>query len=117
MIWYYVRMHLAGVADRHGWRNLADWLRHTVTFERLERACSNLLGTRYRFVATDIGGAAVDIDNESDFESAAARLDEWIESQARRAEELAGPLPLPERAGEPATLRIWSHEPDEKEPA
>ncbi len=109
MVGFYCLMHLAGLCDRHGFRRLADWLRAPVTFERLERACSSLLDTRYRFVITDIGGAAVDIDNEHDLHAARSRLAEWTAHQERRAEEQVGPRPLPERSGGegPVGLRIW----------
>lgn len=106
VLFYYGLMHLAGVFDRHRLRRLADWLRRAVTLERTERACSALLDTRFRFVATEVGGCAVDIDNEGDFDSAEARFAEWREAQARRAERLHGPLPLPEAADAPPPVRV-----------
>lgn len=98
---YYGLMHLAGVADRAGWRRLADLLRRGVSRARVERAVSALLGTRFRFVLTDVGGCAVDVDNEHDFDVARQRYDEWRAAQRGRAEKLHGPLPLPEAAGAP----------------
>lgn len=106
MLWYYLLMHLAGVADRHGLRRLADRLRRPVTLPRVERACGRLLRTRFRFVCTEVGGCAVDIDNEEDFDTAAVLFERWSAQQARRAEELHGPLPLPARAGDGPALRV-----------
>ncbi len=54
---------------------------------------------------TDLGGAAVDIDNEHDYEAARERFDEWTHDQRARAEALVGPLPaLPAAAG--AGIRV-----------
>jgi hypothetical protein len=36
-------------------------------------------------VATEIGGCAIDIDNEADYDAARARFDEWLEIQSKRA--------------------------------
>ena len=95
IIWYFLLMHLAGVADRRGWRRLADWLRAPVTLGTAEAACCKLLRTRFRFVTTEVGGCAVDIDNEQDFETAVSRYHEWHVAQAKLAEAMHGPLPLP----------------------
>ncbi len=106
ILWYYLRMHLAGVADRRGMRRLADFLRRPITFERIELACSKLLGTRYRFVVTEVGGAAVDIDNEEDFAAAVAGFDRWTREQSERAEALVGPLAIAAGAGEPPEMTV-----------
>jgi hypothetical protein len=108
MLWYYALMHLAGVADRHGLRRTADRLRSFVSLAKAESAVSQLLQTRFRFVVTEVGGAAVDIDNEADFDASVACFERWSAAQARRAEALLGPLPLPERAGgETVSARVW----------
>jgi hypothetical protein len=108
MLWYYALMHLAAVADRRGLRRTADRLRGFVSLAKAESACSQLLQTRFRFVVTEVGGCAVDIDNEADFDASVACFERWSEAQARRAEALLGPLPLPERAGADAPgARIW----------
>jgi hypothetical protein len=67
---------------------------------RIERGCSDLLRTRFRFAVTEVGGCAVDIDNEPDFDAAVARAAEWREAQARRAVALHGPLAGTRSAGE-----------------
>lgn len=104
---YYALMHLAAIADRRGWRRIADWLRRAISLPRVEQAVSRLLRTRFRFVVTEVGGCAVDIDNEEDFDAAVQGFARWRAEQEKRAEALHGPLPLPARAGaEPARLRV-----------
>jgi hypothetical protein len=95
---FYLLMHLAGIANRNGWRHLADWLRRLIPIGHIEAACSQLLRTRFRFVVTDVGGSAVDIDNEHDYDVARVLYADWARAQNRRAEQLYGPLPLPARA-------------------
>jgi GTP:adenosylcobinamide-phosphate guanylyltransferase len=99
---YYGLMHLASLADRRGWRRLADWLRRGITLPRVEATCGALLRTGFRFVVTDVGGCAVDIDNEPDYDTAKIRYEDWRKAQRARAESLYGPLPLPAVAGAPA---------------
>jgi GTP:adenosylcobinamide-phosphate guanylyltransferase len=92
---YYALMHVAGASDRLGLRRLADWVRRWIPIARVEAALSLMLQTSFRFVRTDLGGAAVDIDNEHDCDVARRRFDEWKKAQTERAEALCGPLPLP----------------------
>ncbi len=101
VLFFYALMHLAGVADRHGWRRLSDWLRHFVPLVRVERAVGALLDTRFRVLVTSVGGCGIDIDREAEYDAARARYREWRRQQEERALELHGPLPLPARAGEP----------------
>lgn len=97
VLYYYGLMHLAGVADRRGWRRVADWLRNRIPMARIEKGCSTLLRTQFRFIVTEGGGCAVDIDNEHDFEAASALFERWRSQQLARVEAIYGPLPIPER--------------------
>ncbi len=85
---YYALMHLAGATDRLGLPRLADWLRRWIPIARIERGISKLLGTSFRFVVTDLGGSAVDVDNEHDYDVSKRRYDEWIKAQAERAQRM-----------------------------
>jgi hypothetical protein len=96
---YYGVMHLAGLADRARLRSLADALRRFVSFAKIERACSQLLDTRFRLVVTEVGGCALDIDNEHDTDIARARFEEWSKGQVERAALLHGSPALAARAG------------------
>ncbi len=94
-VFYYGLMHLAAIADRWGLRRLADWLRRGISLSRVEAALGSLLRASTRFVVTDVGGCAVDIDNEEDFDAARQRYAEWRKQQEARGEALYGPLLLP----------------------
>ncbi len=93
IVFYYGLMHLAGFANRHGLRRVADLVRRRIPMARIERGCGDLLGTRFRFAVTRVGGCAVDVDNEHDFEVARDRYAEWTKAQHERALAVCGPLP------------------------
>lgn len=90
LLYYYLLMHCAGVVDRRGYRRLADALRRFVPLARVEAGCSDLLRTSFRFVVTEAGGAAIDIDNEHDYDVSKLRYAEWSKQQEGRAEQLYG---------------------------
>lgn len=100
ILYYFVLMHCAGIADRRGWRRLADWLRNQIPIERVEKGISKLLRTRFRFIVTEGGGCAVDLDNEADFAAAEACFEDWRARQRARVAELYGRVTLADRAGE-----------------
>jgi MobA-like NTP transferase domain len=97
----YLLLHAASIADRWGWRRIADWIRAAIPIARVERAVSSLLGTRFRFAVTELGGAAVDIDNDEDYEAARARFAEWWKREFAKGEARVGQLALPPAAGPP----------------
>lgn len=112
LVVYYAVMHLAGLADRARMRGLADKLRRFVSFARLDRACSQLLDTRFRLIVTEVGGCGIDIDNERDVDTARERFEEWSKQQAQHAAELHGPALLPASAsGGAARIERVSVEP------
>lgn len=105
LLYYYAIMHLAGLADRHGWRRLADRLRRRLPLSRVEKTLSLLMRTRLRFCVTQLGGCAIDIDNEHDYDAAIQRFDEWREAQATRARDLHGArLVLPQAPAAPLVV-------------
>jgi hypothetical protein len=98
---FYAVMHLAGLADRWHFRWLANFLRRAVTIDRAERALGRLLDTRFRFVTTQLGGCAIDVDTEEEYDVVRERFSDWRTQQAARASELYGALPeLSGTAGE-----------------
>ena len=99
ILFFYVLMQLAGLADRWGWQRLAGALRRRVSLARVEAALSGLLRTRLRFAISELGGCAVDIDTEQEYDAARTRFDEWSKAEALRAEALYGPVPAPEPEG------------------
>lgn len=90
-------MHLAGVADRNGWRRLARWLGRRVTLELNRRTIARLLDTRFVFAVTESGGCALDIDTEQEYDAMRTRFADWSKAQAAHSERLFGALPA--RAG------------------
>ena len=89
----YGLMHLAGLADRWKMRGLADRLRGWVTLRRNEEVISRLLDADFRFVASQVGGCAVDVDTEEEYDAVRAHFGRWRQAQADRALALHGPLP------------------------
>lgn len=106
VLFYYALMHLAGMADRRGWRRLADRLRRGLPMRRVEATLSRLLRTRMRFCVTDVGGCGIDIDNEHDYDAASARWEEWRAAQEARARALHGPQDSPPPEALPAPLVV-----------
>ncbi len=94
----YLAMHLAGLADRWHLRGLADRLRGLVTIERNEAVVGRILGTRFRFVVTEAGGCAIDVDTDAEYDAVQARFDDWKRDQDARAEAVYGPPALPAQA-------------------
>ena len=100
---YYILIHLAGFVNRRGWRRLADWLRAWIPLDRVAEAVSSLLRADFRFAVTEIGGCALDIDKEHDYDVAALAFDSWKAAQRERAERYAAGLSAGSEAdaGEP----------------
>src|SRR5262245_33899475 len=44
IVFYYCLMHVAGFANRHGFRRAADLVRRCIPMARIERGCGDLLG-------------------------------------------------------------------------
>jgi GTP:adenosylcobinamide-phosphate guanylyltransferase len=105
---YYAIIHAAAIADRRGWPRTADLLRRWIDLSQVEEAVGRLLQTDFRFVITEVGGCAADIDNEEDYETAKLRYEEWRRNQEETAERLHGPLPLPAAASgaESSVVRV-----------
>ena len=77
-------LHVAGSFDRRGYKRAADRLRTWVSLPAVERGMSKMLRTQLRFVMTELGGAALDIDNEADLAVAEKMMGRWKELQARQ---------------------------------
>ncbi len=101
ILFFYLVMHLGGLADRKGWRWLADIIRHGVTLKVNEWGISKLLACRFRFVVSDVGGCAVDVDTEEEYEHVQRNFTKWTQLERERAETLLGPLPPEISTGHP----------------
>jgi hypothetical protein len=95
ILFLYLMIHLAGAANRRGFRTVADRIRRFVPCAAVERSISSLLDTDYRFVVTEAGGCGIDIDNEDEYVAAQACFERWSAAQAAKAEQLYGAPALP----------------------
>lgn len=62
-----------------GLSSLAGATKNMVSQSEIRKFVSKLLKTRIDIVQTTIGGTAVDVDNDTDFETVQTRFHEWIE--------------------------------------
>ena len=81
----YFVIHVAGLLHRRGQLELSDRVRQFAPLGAIERASSALLKTRFRTVTTELGGAALDVDNETDLETVEKMLERWKALQVRLA--------------------------------
>jgi len=95
LLFHFGLLQLAGMANRVGWNRLADAIRRRLPFSKVEALMSRLLATDFRFVSTEVGGCAVDVDNEEDYDTTRARFHQWYPEQLARGEALYGALPAP----------------------
>lgn len=94
ILFAFLSLHLAGLADRWHLRRFADALRQNVSVGRVERGISQLLDTRFRFITIEAGGAALDIDTPAEYDAVVERFREWRELQEELAEKLYGPVAI-----------------------
>jgi GTP:adenosylcobinamide-phosphate guanylyltransferase len=87
---WYSLIHLSGLLDRWGFEGLANWVRRANALARTERILGRLLQTDFRFVITEVGGSAVDVDTEAEYDVVQERFSEWSAAQQARAKVLYG---------------------------
>lgn len=86
-------MHLAGIADRNGWRRIARGLGRLVTLEINRKTIAKLLDTKFAFAVTESAGCALDVDTEAEYDVICERFAEWSAGQRARSERLFGRIP------------------------
>ena len=99
IVFLYMCMHLAGLADRWKLRGLADRLRGWVTLRRNEEVIGRLLAARFCFLATEAGGCAIDVDTEQEYDAVKLHFEDWTRAQRARAQALYAPQ---SQAGRPS---------------
>ena len=92
IVFFYLLMHLAGLADRKGWKRIAHFFRYGVTLKVNEWGISKLLDCRFRFSVSEVGGCAIDVDTEEEYELVQRSFARWSELERNRASALLGPL-------------------------
>jgi CTP:molybdopterin cytidylyltransferase MocA len=105
---FYLLMHLGGLADRKGWKRLARFIRYGVTLKVNERGISKLLDCSFRFSVSDVGGSAIDVDTEEEYDLVQRNFERWSKLERDRATALLGPG-SPETNREPSTAASQSH--------
>jgi len=80
-IFIYLGMSSARWCHEMGWEGMSRWFRRWFPLKRAAKSISKVLGTRFHIAVTKYGGAAIDVDNEADYEAIVARFDEWIALQ------------------------------------
>jgi len=88
VLWGYALIHFGGLADRWRFSGLADWLRTRNSLARAEEGISRLLQTRVRLIVTEVGGCAIDVDTEQEYDAVRERFQEWTAAQQARAKAL-----------------------------
>jgi len=74
--WLTLRLQITLMAARRQWQ-LYEKLRRGNTPERIERACSAILGGSVRLVPSPHGGLSLDVDDEEDYRVLAQRFGDW----------------------------------------
>ncbi len=86
LVWLFLKVHLAAYFHRRGSAQISNWISRSITMEQCENAMGLGIQSSLRFVATELGGCAIDIDTEHDYLAVRARYDEWIDAQQKRIE-------------------------------
>jgi GTP:adenosylcobinamide-phosphate guanylyltransferase len=114
VVFWYSLIHLSGLLDRWGMTALADWVRKANTISRTERVLGRLLQTRFRFLVTEVGGCAIDVDTEEEYDAVKERFQEWSAQQEERAKAIYGQLPSQSGGAPPAKEASEAGEAGEK---
>lgn len=76
-IWLYLALQACLTLSRMGLAGFADILRKLIPADKVTAALSRITGARAGVVITTHGGAALDIDNESDYRAMTQMFDRW----------------------------------------
>jgi CTP:molybdopterin cytidylyltransferase MocA len=80
-IYCYLILHWNLLLSRLGLGFLTPVFRRLVSIETVERAIEQLLGCRFKIVETQMPGAALDVDNEKDYETLKLMYSRWRDHQ------------------------------------
>lgn len=81
-IWIYFLMQASMTLSRLGFKGFSEMTRRRVGIEDVMEAIGQILGLRAGYAVTRRGGAALDIDNETDYSTMKRMFAEWKAAQA-----------------------------------
>lgn len=91
-IYYFLILHWNLFLSRIGLEKLTPPFRSMLSVQGIEGVVRNVLGCRFKIVETTLTGAALDIDNEKDYETMKLRFDCWRERQLTLLEKPCVPI-------------------------
>ena len=74
---YYIGLQMGLLFGSLGWNRVVDLFRKWTPKEDLERSISTIMKTRFMALEVPFPGAALDIDNDKDYEAMKVRFNEW----------------------------------------
>jgi len=80
-IYYYLLLHWNLLVSRLGMEFLTSYLRQFISMADIERVVGSVVGCKLKVVETKLVGAAIDIDNERDYETIKIMYERWREYQ------------------------------------
>ncbi|MFY9270464.1 MAG: NTP transferase domain-containing protein [Candidatus Manganitrophaceae bacterium] len=80
---FYFLAQAAAFSHERGFRRLTSFFTKPLTLSAVEKEASRFLQTRFKAVTTEIGGAAIDIDDEATYQTVSARFEAWRNDLAR----------------------------------
>ncbi|MBI5417305.1 hypothetical protein HZA55_05090 [Candidatus Poribacteria bacterium] len=85
---YYMSMQLALSMRILKLNIFSDFIRRFIPINKIENVLSMLMNERFKAIELPFGGAAIDIDNEKDFQTLQLMLDKWQKKQRAFYEKL-----------------------------
>ena len=96
LLFFYILAQGAVLFSRVGFHRIASLFRKPLFLNQVEKEMSALLQMRFRAIETNVGGAALDIDDEASYKIMALRFRKWHEAlmpqQAEQSHETACPF-------------------------
>ena len=86
----FVLLHVSRMLDRRGGRfskMMQTFFRRLLSKEEMQGDLSRMLKSRFGTAVTTFGGAALDVDNEQDFQVIKQRYKDWMDHQDTLAKE------------------------------
>ncbi len=83
---HYLLLQLSLTLSRLHLGFLRDWVRRKTYIDSVCECVSALIKTRFSYACTSLGGGALDIDKEQEYEAISHRFSEWMNHQKEKAD-------------------------------